>query len=194
MNKEQSSGIFVFAVKFFTILIIFGGFPVFLTLIVKNYNRQAEGILLKRNNLESVQNAAIDEVKVLTQEDAVALQNINQYILGEWKSISDIGYKIRFENNNTFTEYKGDTRVGYGLWRATVTHRPDFQEVATSTASSTTEKDFVSSINSSSVYKILRYQFESGKKSDPILHEIVLLNETRLTVINSSGLQISFER
>ncbi len=193
MHKEPSSGIFVFTIKFFTILLIFGGFPVFLSLIVKNYNRQAEGILLKRNTVESVQSAAVDEVKVLTQEDARALQNINQYILGEWKGISDTGYKIRFENDNTFTEYKGDTRVGYGLWRATVTHRPDFQVIETGTTSSTTEKDFVSSVGSS-VYKILRYQFESGKKSDPILHEIVLLNETRLTVVNSNGLQVSFER
>jgi hypothetical protein len=193
MHKEPSSGIFVFTIKFFTILLIFGGFPVFLSLIVKNYNRQAEGILLKRNTVESVQNAAVDEVKVLTQEDARALQNINQYIIGEWKGISDTEYKIRFENDNTFTEYKGDTRVGYGLWRATVTHRPDFQVIETGTTSSTTEKDFVSSAGFS-VYKILRYQFESGKKSDPILHEIVLLNETRLTVVNSSGMQVSFER
>lgn len=194
MHKAQSSGIFVFAVKFFVVLSIFGGFPVFLALIVMNYNRQAEGIILKGNTIERVQNDVIDEVRVLTQEDARALQNINQYILGEWKTISDPTYKIRFENDNTFTEYKNDTRIGYGLWRATVSQRYAYQETATTTNATSTDKGFVSSLGGSSVYKILRYQFESGKKSDPILHEIILLNESRLTVVNASGIQISYER
>ncbi len=192
MHQAPSSGFFVFAIKFFVILLIFGGFPVFLTLIVKNYNRQAESIIQKRNAVESVQNQAVDEVRVLTQEDAKALQNINQYILGEWKNSTDPAYKLRFESDNTFTEYKDAVRVGYGLWRATVTHRPNF--AATSTNSSTTDQEFVSSAGSSSIYRILRYQFESGKKSDAILHEIVLLNESRLTVLDSNNAQISFER
>ncbi len=192
MHQAPSSGFFVFAIKFFVILLIFGGFPVFLTLIVKNYNRQAESIIQKRNAVESVQNQAVDEVRVLTQEDAKALQNINQYILGEWKNSTDQVYKIRFESDNTFTEYRDDVRVGYGLWRATVTHRPNF--AATSTNSSTTNQEFVSSTGNSSIYRILRYQFESGKKSDAILHEIVLLNESRLTLLDSNSSQISFER
>lgn len=178
MNTEgNTSSVWVFIVKFVIVLLIFGGFPVFLTLVVKNYNRQAEGMLQKRNSIETVQEEVLDEVKVLTQEDALALQNINQYILGDWKNPSDVDYRIRFETDNSFTEYKGERKVGYGLWRATV-RRVEAQG----------EQDKVAE------YYIIRTQFESGKKSDPVIHKILLLDTTKLTVSQTDGTTINFER
>lgn len=187
MYQKNSSGIFAFFVKFIVITLIFGGFPVFLAIIVRNYNRQAEGIITKQNTLESIQTAASEEVKVLNQEDAKVLQNINQYIIGDWKSVSDTDYKIRFENDNTFTESKSDIRIGYGLWRPTVYRKPIIENISTST-----DESYVTS--SESVYKILRYQFESGKKSEPIFHRILFLSESKMVLLDADNNEISFER
>ncbi|MBU3668693.1 MAG: hypothetical protein FGM57_01855 [Candidatus Taylorbacteria bacterium] len=190
MHKEQGSGFFVFATKLLIALFIFGLFPVFLTLVVRNYNHRAEEIIQTSTVTDTMQSKAVEDIKVLTQEDADALQTINQHVLGDWKNPLDPEYVLRFETDNSFVEFRNGKTVGYGLWRASV-KKNDFEygsePVATDTVS------FITPSNSSSYY-IVRNQYEGGKKVDVLLHKVILLNDMKLTVLQADGSMIRFER
>ncbi len=198
MNQESvKSGFFAFFVKLLIVVLVFGAFPVFLVVVVKNYNRKAEGILEKRNALESVQVATQEELKVLTDTDIQAFQKITNTAIGEWKNPLDPEYRIRLEGDNTFTEYRGVEKVGYGLWRASVKRKEPTentnQQSTTSSSTSSYETENISGDPNVSYY-IIRTQFESGKKTDPVYYEIILLSDSKFSVSLADGSMINFER
>jgi hypothetical protein len=197
------SGIFVFLAKLLIIVLIFGAFPVFLVEVVKNYNKKAEGIIEKQRALEDLHSGKDNtEVSVLTESDARAFQSISNTVVGEWKNPLDPNYRIRFENDNSFNEYRGDQKVGYGIWRVRIEHRDidiqsDNKRASTTNASDQPTDLSLSSYigsNAEASYYIVRTQFESGKKLDPVKYEINLLNDNAFSVSLPDGSVINFSR
>jgi hypothetical protein len=198
MNRESvGNGFFPFFIKIIIAVCIFGVFPVFLTLVVKNYNQQAEGIIQKHSDLEELHVSTEGDVRVLSEEDARVFEKVNQYAIGEWSNPLDPGYKVRFETDNSFNEFRGEKKIGYGLWRASVEKvAPEVTASSSSEVSSTTISSLEGYINTNqgSAYYILRTQYESGKKLDPVKYKIILLTNYKFSVALEDGSMINFER
>lgn len=204
MSENPSSGLSTFIFKVFILICFFGVIPVTIAYVVKNYNQNAQGIINKQQAIEEIQVAVQDEIKVLTQQDAVALQKINDYIAGDWVTSKKKNYRIRYESDNSFSEYLYNKKIGYGLWRVTVKHNdandvpeyPSPDDISTSTDYSDVdiyEKAAFRPDPSVSFY-LLRTQFESGKKLEPIKLKITYITNSQVTLVDSKGKLTNFER
>lgn len=193
--ESVHSGIFVFIIKLIVVILIFGAFPAFLTLVVKNYNRKAEGIIAKQQALEDIHyENANSEVQVLSAEDARVFQNITDTVLGEWRNPLDTDYRIRFESDNSFTEYRGTQKVGFGVWRVSIERNTNSQYLSGGDLSATSDSLYSDNAKTHSDYYIVRTQFESGKKTKPQKYKIALLNGSSFSVITPDNLAINFLR
>jgi hypothetical protein len=202
-STNSSSGISTFIFKFAVLLFVFGVFPVTIAYVVRNYNQNLQGITNKQQAADELQNTIQDEVKVLTQEDAVSLQKINNYIAGEWVNIEVEDYKIRYEPDNSFVEYLHGKKTGYGLWRITVNHNDPSDSLSEKeTVSSTPE---VIDYTTNDVYEraafrpdplvsfyLVKSHFESGRKLEPVKFRITYITDTKMTVVDPQGKLINF--
>ena len=204
MSDSSGSGLSTFIFKVFILVCFFGVIPVTISLVVYNYNQHAQGVINKQQAVEEVQIAVQDEVKVLTQQDAISLQKINNDITGDWVNPLEKGYRVRYEPDNSFSEYVGNRKSGYGLWRVTVNHvdPADALNNAGSENSTSTVTDYSGvDIYETAAFRpdpsvsfyLLKTQFESGKKLEPVKFRITYISDSKMTVMDPSGKLINFE-
>lgn len=202
-STNSSSGISTFIFKFGVLLFVFGVFPVTIAYVVRNYNQNLQGITNKQQAADELQNTIQDEVKVLTQEDAVSLQKINNYIAGEWVNIEEKDYKIRYEPDNSFSEHLYSKKTGYGLWRITVNHNDPSDSISDKGEGS--DASAVTDYSTEDIYEraafkpdplvsfyLVKSHFESGRKLEPVKFRITYITDTKMTVVDQAGKLINF--
>ncbi len=164
MPARSSQNIFQSFVKVVMLLVIFGFFPVFLAIVVYNYNTNASSLIKITNALDQEYSSASTGLVVLTQEQANVLRKINEFSVGVWIDKKDVESKTVINPDNTFAEYKEKSRIAFGTWRAKIIQDKEGEAVQTR-------------------YMLQKNHLEQNKRVS-ILYEIVQL-DTELFVLKA---------
>ncbi|HEY1037651.1 MAG TPA: hypothetical protein VGE62_03670 [Candidatus Paceibacterota bacterium] len=146
------------ATKVALLLVIFGFFPVFLAVVVYNYNNNASSLVQITSALDEEYSKASSSLVVLTQEQADILRRINQFSVGVWVDKSDQKARTIINPDNTFSEYEDKSKTAYGTWRAKVVS--DRNEAGETQARYMLQKNHL-----------------GGNKKVSVLYEIIQLDE-----------------
>jgi hypothetical protein len=133
----------------------------------------------------------VNKSRILSQQEASYLENINNNIANNWTSDTDQKYELRVGSDNAFSEYYSDDKFGWGEWRV---------YSATSTGSSTVTVDTVKPLyikNAEDTYKFYleRIQRDPDSKGEKYLYEVYFVDPFKLILVRVDNSKIlSFVR
>lgn len=195
MNKQQA-GSFLFIVKVVILIIIFGAFPVFVTMVAANYKNKAARIIESQNpssdqieqNSNPFASNSPGDITVLTEDQANTMRSVKTFIVGRWVSLQDKTYVVEFLVNGTFTDKDGERVVAYGTWSPFVssTSTSNFQ------IDSPTGQNIDGYDNSNSSYYLTKDHYEEKYKNQKFVYEIMQLDQDRAILYYTGNSKILY--
>ncbi len=195
MNKQQASS-FSFIVKVFILVIIFGAFPVFVTMTASNYKNKAARIIESQNpssdqieqNTNQLAGNSNSDVTVLTEDQANTMRSVKTFIVGRWVSLQDKTYVVEFLQNGTFSDKDSERVVAYGTWSPFVssTSTSNFQ------IDSPTGQNIDGFDNSNSSYYLTKEHYEERYKNQKFVYEIMQLDQDRAILYYTGNSKILY--
>ncbi len=187
--KRDLSILFSWIVRYGHVLIVFILFPLFIFSYGKVAVQQdAPNIVV---NPTSAILSGVTNSRILSQQEATYLQNINNNIANNWTSDTDKKYELRVGSNNSFDEYYSDDKFGWGEWRV---------YSAISTASSSVVIEHVKSIQINTdegTYKFYleRIQKDPDSKGEKYVYEVYFVDPLKLILVRVDNSKVlSFVR
>ncbi len=187
--KRDLSILFSWIVRYGHVLIVFILFPLFIFSYGKVAVQQdAPNIVVNPNSaiLSGVTNS-----RILSQQEATYLQNINNNIANNWTSDTDKKYELRVGSNNSFDEYYNDDKFGWGEWRV---------YSATSTDSSSVMIENIKPIQIKSEedtyrFYLERIQKDPDSKGEKYVYEVYFVDPLKLILVRvDNSKMLSFVR
>lgn len=116
MHKHKGTLSWVF--KWSVLVFIFGIFPIGILALIEAYGRYSRGEVAESIIQREIASRAIEDGRVMSQDEASTLQHINESIVGLWENKKDPKSLLQFRYNNTFNDFYDNRRRGFGTWRA----------------------------------------------------------------------------
>lgn len=187
--KKDLSILFSWIVRYGHVFIVFIIFPLFIfsygkVTVQKDYSDIVASPV-------SIIVSEVNKSRILSQQEASYLENINNNIANNWTSDTDQKYELRVGSDNAFSEYYSDDKFGWGEWRV---------YSATSTGSSTVTVDTVKPLyikNAEDTYKFYleRIQRDPDSKGEKYLYEVYFVDPFKLILVRVDNSKIlSFVR
>jgi hypothetical protein len=187
--KRDLSILFSWIVRYGHVLIIFILFPLF----VFSYGK----VTVQKDSSDVVASpvsvivSEVNNSRILSQQEASFLENINNNLANNWTSDTDQKYELRIGSNNSFDEYYNDDKFGWGEWRV---------YSATSTASSSVTIENIKPIqikNNEDTYKFYleRVQRDPDSKGERYVYEVYFVDPIKLILVRvDNNKMLSFVR
>ncbi len=174
--KKDLSIIFSWIVRYGHVLIVFVVFPLFIFSYGKVTNQKDFSVVADPVSVVVNESTAL---RILSQQEASYLENINNNIANNWISDTDKKYELRIGSNNSFDEYYDDDKFGWGEWRV---------YSATSTATSSVSIDSLTSLyikNGDDTYRFYleRIQRDPDSKGEKYIYEVYFVDTLKLILV-----------
>lgn len=174
--KKDLSIIFSWIVRYGQVLIVFVVFPLFIFSYGKVTNQKDFSVVADPVSVVVNESSAL---RILSQQEASYLENINNNIANNWISDTDRKYELRVGSNNSFDEYYDDDKFGWGEWRV---------YSATSTATSSVSIDSLTSLyikNGEDTYRFYleRIQRDPDSKGEKYVYEVYFVDPLKLILV-----------
>ena len=187
--KRDLSILCSWMIRYIHVLIVFILFPLFI-FTYGSVAHQNESSLVVASPVQSI----VEEVsasRILSQQEASYLENINNNISNNWTSDTDEKYELRINPNNSFDEYYDGDKFGWGQWRV---------YSATSTATSSVVLGNIKPLqilDNGDVYKFYleKSQEDPDSKGEKYIYQVYVVDAFKLALVRvDNGKVLSFVR
>ncbi len=187
--KNDLSILFSWIVRYGHVLIVFILFPLFVFSYSKVTVKQDISNVVTNPSSEIL--SGFTKSRILSQQEATYLENINNDIANDWTGDVDRKYELRIDSNNSFSEYYNDDKFGWGDWRV-------YSATSTGTSRISVENVkplYIKSDTETYKFYLERIQKDPDSKGERYVYEVYFVDSLRLILVRvDNGKSLSFVR